>query len=83
MTVSVASGARWADVATALPADRETFVGERPRRGRTGRPRGLSGWIEDAVFMLLAVMLLPLVILLVGAPVVLVVRLLLEIAERM
>jgi len=47
-----------------------------------GRGRIVLGWLEDAGLLLLVVFAFPLVILVVGAPVALFVRLLLEIARR-
>jgi hypothetical protein len=63
------------------PARRETGIsgqatGRRPRRT-------IVGLLDDAVLLLLVVALLPLAILLFGAPVALLVRLLIEIAQRM
>jgi hypothetical protein len=40
-------------------------------------------WLEDAVLLILLVIALPLAILLVGAPIVMLVRLLVEIAQRL
>jgi hypothetical protein len=42
----------------------------------------MLGWLEDAGLLLLLAFALPLVVLVVGAPVVLVVRLLIEIGRR-
>lgn len=44
--------------------------------------RNVAGWIEDAGLSLLLVLAVPLVVLVVGAPVALVVRLLIEIGRR-
>jgi hypothetical protein len=44
--------------------------------------RRIMGLVEDAALLLLVVLLFPLVILLVGMPVALFVRLLVEIAQR-
>jgi hypothetical protein len=48
----------------------------------SGRGRQMLGWLEDAGMLLLVVLALPLVVLVVGAPVALVVRLLIEISRR-
>jgi hypothetical protein len=47
-----------------------------------GRGRQMLGWLADAGVLLLLVLAFPLVILVVGAPVALVVRLLVEISRR-
>jgi hypothetical protein len=47
-----------------------------------GRSRRMLGWLEDAGLLLLLTLGFPLVVLIVGAPVVLVVRLLTEIGRR-
>jgi hypothetical protein len=48
----------------------------------TGRGRLILGWLEDAGLLLLLALAFPLVVLVVGAPVALVVRLLIEIGRR-
>jgi hypothetical protein len=48
----------------------------------SGRGRQMLGWLEDAGMLLLVVLALPLVVLVVGTPVALVVRLLIEISRR-
>ena len=50
--------------------------------GARGRAARMLGRLEDAVLLLLLVLVFPLIILGVGAPVVLVVRLVLELARR-
>ena len=51
--------------------------------GRTPLIRTIGGRLEDALLLLLAVFLLPFGILLIGTPIVLCVRLVLEIARRL
>jgi hypothetical protein len=50
--------------------------------GASGRGRQILGWLEDAGLSLLLVFAFPLVVLAVGAPVALVVRLVIEIGRR-
>jgi hypothetical protein len=50
--------------------------------GATGRGRQILGWLEDAGLALLLVFAFPLVVLAVGAPVALVVRLAIEVGRR-
>jgi hypothetical protein len=47
----------------------------------TGRGRVMLGWLEDAGLLLLLVLAFPVVVLIVGAPVALVVRLLIQIVR--
>jgi hypothetical protein len=49
----------------------------------SGRGRQMLGWLEDAGLSLLLVLAFPVVILILGAPVALVVRLLIEIGRRL
>jgi hypothetical protein len=72
------------DVSSVPPIDSGTRVsGEAaPETGR--RPaRMLPGWLEEGLMLLLVIWLFPLAILLVGAPVALLVRLLMAIAKTM
>jgi hypothetical protein len=48
----------------------------------SGRGRQMLGWLEDAGLLLLLALAFPLVVLVVGTPVALVVRLLIEIGRR-
>jgi len=48
----------------------------------TGRGRRMVGWLEDAGLLLLLTLGFPVVVLIVGAPVALAVRLLTEIGRR-
>jgi hypothetical protein len=57
-----------------------TSIGAVP--AAAGRSRRMLGWLEDAGLLLLLTLAFPLVVLIVGAPVALVVRLLIEIGRR-
>ena len=84
MTTSSASYGPWAVVTAKPPIGDKTRVGGPAERGNARRPfHTLLGLLEDALTVLVVIWLFPLVILLVGAPVVLLVRLLLEITNRM
>ena len=48
----------------------------------SGRRRHVLGWLDDAGVLLLVVLAFPLVVLAVGTPVALIVRLLIEISNR-
>ena len=61
---------------TTIRADEPTAV------VASGRGRQMLGWLEDAGVLLLLVLALPLVVLVVGTPLALVVRLLIEISRR-
>jgi hypothetical protein len=50
--------------------------------GASGRGRQMRGWLEDAGLLLLFGLAFPLAILVVGTPIALVVRLLIEIGRR-
>jgi hypothetical protein len=84
VTTSIASDGRWAAAAAVTPVGHERRVGGPPERGDGRRPlQKLLGLLDDALMLLLVIWLFPLVILLVGAPVALLVRLLIEITKRM
>lgn len=84
MTTSSASYGPWAVATAETPIDHKTRVGGRAERGSARSPFDkLLGLLDDALMLLLVIWLLPLVILLVGAPVALLVRLLIEITNRM
>jgi hypothetical protein len=72
-------------VATAeTPIGHAARVGGRAEGSNARRPlRKFLGVLDDGLMLLLLTSLIPLVIVLVGAPVALLVRLLLEIAKRM
>ena len=83
MTTLSASYGRSAVATAEFPIGHETRIGGRAERGYARRPfHKLLGLFDDALMLLLVLWLFPLVILLVGAPVGLLVRLLIEIAKR-
>jgi hypothetical protein len=83
VTTSSASYGRWAVATAETPIGHETRVGGRAGRGNARRTvQKLLGVLDDALMLLLVIWLLPLVILLVGAPVALLVALLIEITNR-
>jgi hypothetical protein len=53
-----------------------------PARERTSLLQTLCGWLEDVTWLLVGVLLFPLIILLIGTPVALLVRGLIEIVRR-
>jgi hypothetical protein len=53
-----------------------------PARERTSLLQTLRGWLEDVTWLLVGVLLFPLIILLIGTPVALLVRGLIEIVRR-
>lgn len=83
MSTSIVSDECWAVVAAKNPSGRETAVSEVARPDRKGRPRKMMGLLDDVVLLLLVVFLAPLAILVIGTPVALCVRLLIEIAQRL
>ena len=64
------------------PRDAAVLAGGPSAVVARGRNRQVLGWLEDAGLLLLLVLVFPLVILVVGTPVALVVRLLLDISRR-
>ena len=77
---SVASDGPWPGAAA---GGREPGITVQEKSGtKKGRRRLILGWLEDVVLLLIVVLLFPLVILLIGTPIALFVRLLLEIAQR-
>jgi hypothetical protein len=84
VTTSVGSYGLLAVATTETLVGHEARVGGRAKRGDAGGLFDkLLGLLDDALMLLLAVWLFPLVILLVGAPIALLVRLLVEITKRM
>ena len=84
MSTSSASYGRWAVATAETPIGYKARVGGRAERGNARRPvHTLLGLLDDALMLLLVIWLFPLVILLVGAPVALLVRLLIEFTHRM
>ena len=78
LSQSIASETRW-------PMGLVGRVGKQSagRAGGRTASRRVAGVLGDAVFLLLIVLLAPVLILVVGTPIALCVRLLLEIAKRM
>jgi len=84
VSTSIASDGRLAAAVAENPARSETRLSRPAQRGAGRRLfRNIVGLLEDAVLLLLVILLIPLAILLVGSPVALLVRLLVEIAQRM
>lgn len=84
MSTPLAADGRLAVAAAENLVGDDTRIGGHAQRGGGRRPRHtIVGLLDDAVMLLLVILLFPLAILLVGMPVALFVRLLLEIAERM
>jgi hypothetical protein len=84
VTISRARYGRWAVATAERPIRHKTRVGGRAERGNARSPfHKLLGLLDDALMSLLVIWLLPLVILLVGAPVALLVQLLIEITNRL
>jgi hypothetical protein len=80
---SIASDGRWA-VALANPGRPAAGVSGLPQRGATKRSlHTIAALLDDAVTLVLLIWLFPLVILVVGAPVALLVRALIEIVKRL
>jgi hypothetical protein len=71
-------------VSMARPQPMSAAIGaSAPGRGRTSLIRTIGGRLEDALLLLLAVFLLPVAILLIGTPIALCARLVLEIVRRL
>jgi hypothetical protein len=84
VNTSIASDGQWPVAVAENAAGRETGISVQAKpHGRRSPLRTVLGLVDDAVLLLLVVLLFPLVILLVGTPVALFVRLLIEIAQRL
>jgi len=82
-TASVASEESPILLARSVARPEATIAVEPAMVAATGRGRLMLGWLEDAGLLLLLVLAFPVVILIVGAPVALVVRLLTQIVRRL
>ena len=84
MTTSIGSDGHWAVPVAENAAARQPGVRVEAKPGGRKSPlRNILGLLDDVASLLLVVLLFPLVILLVGMPVALFVRLLVEIAQRL
>ena len=84
MTTSITSDGQWPVPGAENAAGRQTRLGVQAKpSARRGPLRRILGFVDDVVLLLLVVLLFPLVILLLGSPVALFVRLLVEIAQRL
>ena len=83
MSTPIPADGRWAVGAAENPVRRDSHGSGDSRRLAAGHARHtIGGVLEDLVMLLVVILLVPLAILVVGLPVVLLVRLLLEIAQR-
>jgi hypothetical protein len=84
VTSTIVSKEQWPVAVAENVAGREPGISVPAKQGSTrGRMRSLLTLVDDVVLLLVLVFLFPLVILLIGAPVALFVRLLVEIARRL
>jgi len=84
VTTPIASDGQWPVAVVENAAGREPAISVQVKPGsRRISLRDILGCLDDAVLLLLVVLLFPLVILLIGTPVALFVRLLIEIAQRL
>ena len=83
MTTPIASDGQWPVAVVENAAGREPAISVQVKPGsRRISLRDILGCLDDAVLLLLVVLLFPLVILLIGTPVALFFRLLIELAQR-
>jgi hypothetical protein len=84
VTTAIASKPTWAPVgpANAGSASAASLRADAPHATRTHLLHRVMGFGEDAVLVLLTVLLFPLIILLVGTPIALVLQALIEVARR-
>jgi hypothetical protein len=84
VTTPITSDGQWPVAVVENAAGREPAISVQVKPGSRRSPLGnILGWLDDAVSLLLVALLFPLVILLIGTPVALFVRLLIEIAQRL
>jgi hypothetical protein len=83
MTTSIASEDRWPVEAEPAAALAPGVGAETAPRRREKPLRNVLGLLDDAALLLLVALLFPVVILLIGTPLALLVRLILEIAQRL
>jgi hypothetical protein len=83
VTTPIASDGQWPVAVVETAAGREPGSIQVKPGSRSSPLRNILGFLDDAVLLLLVVLLFPLVILLIGTPVALVVRLLIEVAQRL
>ena len=82
MTTSTASEDPWPTVAAGPAAVLEPGIGARAAPGRDTRWRIIVGLLDDGALLLLIALLFPVVILLVGMPLALLVRLATAVVQR-
>ena len=82
MTTSIASDGQWPVAENATGREPSINVQANPG-GRRSPLRNILGFLDDAMLLLLVILLFPLIILLIGTPVALLARLLMEIAQRL
>ena len=82
MTTSIASEDPWPTAAAGPAAVLEPGIGARATPGRDKPRRTILGLLDDAALLLLIALLFPVVILLIGMPLALLVRLVTAIMQR-
>jgi hypothetical protein len=83
VSTPIPADARWAVDAAENPVRRDSHGGDSRRLAAGHARHTIGGVLQDVVMLLVVILLVPLAILLVGMPVVLLVRVVLEIAHRM